>query len=172
MSRIVSADLAVLAAFLLCAAGVGVTGYRLANSIAEKRLVAVERDHARAAFAQADANSVALAEALDRGNALTRQLQAARREAARLKQDRQHEIASTTDGRVCLREPALRVLEHADGLAVDLPPAAGGADRADAGHAATDTDVARWALDAGAQYAECARRLDALIRWHNPEGAR
>lgn len=55
-------------------------------------------------------------------------------------------------------------------LDADLPDAAGGAARADAGHVATDTHVARWALDAGGRYDECRRRLDALIGWHE-EGA-
>ena len=138
---------------------------------AKAKIATLERDHARDAFAQADANSVALATAIAHGNTLSRRLSSARAEAARLKKGFQNEIDQHTDGRVCLSEPALRVLERAAGLAIDLPAAAGSAYRADAGHVATDADIAAWALAAGDAYAECGRRLDALITWTEKESA-
>ncbi|HRD35087.1 MAG TPA: hypothetical protein PLR02_12610 [Rhodocyclaceae bacterium] len=153
--------------------GVTVTDLLAKAEVAEAKgkVTQLERDHARQAFAQADANSVALAGAIAHGNTLTRQLSTARAEAARLKKDLQNEIDQHTDGRVCLSEPALRVLERAPGLAIDLPAAAGSAYRADAGHVATDADIAAWALAAGDAYAECGRRLDALITWTEKESA-
>lgn len=153
--------------------GVAVTdGHaRVRVADAKAKIATLERDHARKAFAQADANSLALASAFERGNTLTRQLSGARAEAARLKKELQNEIDQHTDGRVCLSEPALRVLERAAGLAVDLPPATGSAYRADAGHVATDADIASWAIAAGDAYAECGRRLDALITWTEKESA-
>lgn len=45
-------------------------------------------------------------------------------------------------------------------------PPAGRADAADAATAASDTQVAQWAGSAIHQYAECARRLDALIQFN------
>lgn len=167
-SRAVLWGAGVTGAVLGALAAVAVTAGPLRLQLAEARtqIATLERDHARQAFAQADANSLALASAFEHGNTLTRQLSAARTEASRLKKDLQHELAQNTDGRVCLREPALRVLDRATGLAIDLPGTAGGAARADAGHVASDADIAGWALAAGDAYAECARRLDALIQWH------
>jgi len=155
---------AVIGALIGAAVTDGPARVMVAN--ANAKVATLERDQARQAFAQADANSLALASAFERGNTLTRQLSSARTEASRLKKDLQHELAQNTDGRVCLHEPALRVLDRAAGLAIDLPKPAGGAARADAGHAATDADLAGWALAAGDAYAECVRRLDALIDWH------
>lgn len=101
-----------------------------------------------------------------RGDTLSRQLATANRTTNRLRKERDDAIARATTGRVCLDDPALRVLDGAPGLRANLPVATGGVDGADAGHVATDTHVARWALDAGSQYDECRRRLDALIDWH------
>lgn len=136
--------------------------------------------HERAALAQrlewTEAQSEALAAlheqwvaATVRGDALTRQLARERAAAARITKERDDALAQATDGRVCLRERALRVLDGAPGLAVELPEPAGGADGADGGRVATDRDLARWAVAAGGRYAECARRLNALIDWS--EGA-
>lgn len=134
-------------------------------------LAEAEQRHTAWQLRQAEAASMAMYQAQRRGDALTQALHAARREAAQLKQERDDAISETTDGRDCLREPALRVLDGAPGLRVQLPEPTGGAVAADAGRVATDADLAGWALDAGAAYAECARRHNALIRWHaDPEG--
>jgi len=116
---------AVIGALIGAAVTDGPARVMVAN--ANAKVATLERDQARQAFAQADANSLALASAFERGNTLTRQLSSARTEASRLKKDLQHELAQNTDGRVCLHEPALRVLDRAAGLAIDLPKPAGGA---------------------------------------------
>lgn len=164
------------AAPLVVAASVGAAGGAwLTNAVKGAQLAAARADLARAEqrytaqqLAQAEAASIAMYQAQRRGDVLTRDLAAAQRAANQLKQERDDALSRVTDGRDCLREPALRVLDGAPGIGLRLPGPAGGADGAHAGHVATDTDLARWALDAGSQYAECARRLDALIDWHSP----
>lgn len=151
----------------LAGAAVTVGPARLELAAVRTQVATLERDSARSAFAQADANSEALFAAFTRSNALTRQLSSARADAAQLKTELQHAIDQYTDGRVCLHDPALRVLDRAEGVAVDLPGAAGGAAGADVARVATDGDIASWALGAGDAYAECVRRLDALISWHD-----
>ncbi|THF60922.1 hypothetical protein [Pseudothauera rhizosphaerae] len=143
---------------VLAPAAVGCyAGYKLGGAGVQQ----VRAEHARELVALADANSVALHQALARANRLALDLSAARRIADQLTQERLNATSTVTDGRACLREPALRLLDSAPGLRVELPPAGGGAD---AGHVATDTHIYRWALAAGARYAECARRLNALIQ--------
>lgn len=158
---------AAIIAALLGAAG----GWWMTDVYYDARIARIERDAARAQAAAAVTSEQRLAEAQQRGDALTTDLHAALRAAQQLQRGLDDAIARTTDGRVCLREPALRVLDGAPGLHVDgLSPAAGGAAGADAGRVATDANVAGWAAAAGGQYDECRRRLDALIDWH--EGAR
>lgn len=148
------------------AGGWGVTASRY-----ETRIARMERDEALQLAAMADAASERLLKTQQRSDALTTDLSAALRAAQQLQRGLDDAIARTTDGRVCLREPALRVLDGAPGLRVDgLPPSGGGAAGADAGRVATDVDVGRWAAAAGQQYNECRRRLDALIDWHATEG--
>jgi hypothetical protein len=60
----------------------------------------------------------------------------------------------------------LRVLDGATGLQVAHLPEAPRDPAAAGATVATDTDVARWALDVGAQHEQCRARLDALIAWH------
>lgn len=142
-------------------------------------------------FARTSADALRAAQA--RGDALTEKLMAASRAAELLRGEIHEQIELVTQGRACLDAAALRVLDRAPGIAAPArvpastgrAAAAGGADaaadtaqpRADGarqrahdarggGPIATDTDLARWALDAGRQYDECARRLDALIDWH------
>ncbi len=125
--------------------------------------------HAREQWQAAEASSVQLLDAQERADVLTRNLWAARRAAETLRKERDDAIATVTTGRECLDAAALGVLDGAPGLRVNLPEAAGGADGANAGVAATDTDLGRWALAAGEQYAECRRRYQALIDWHERE---
>jgi len=111
-----------------------------------------------------------------------------------LRKERQHEIARATTGQPCLRDAALRVLEHdTPGIrlvpepasAVAATPAAsatGAGDDAessgttsiDATSAAderfsTDTQVGWWIVAAGAAHNACVKQLDALIDWHLKE---
>lgn len=124
-----------------------------------------------------------LAQAQARGDTLTVDLHTANAAAVRLQEQLHEEIALATRGRACLDAAALRVLDRAPGIAPARLPAPTGRAAATGGanaaadsaqrpgddRGATDTDIASWALGAGGQYAECARRLDALIDWHDPE---
>lgn len=133
-----------------------------------------------------------------RADTLTAALAAANDSATTLQGKLDDEIRRATTGRRCLDGRTLRLLDHAAAgpAAGRLPAPAGGLaaadgagagadaalDRAadagraagsrsgaaDDGPAASDADVARWANAAYRQYAECARRLDALIDWHEP----
>lgn len=149
---------------VLCAFGLG---WLLASSAGDARVSALREQMSRSQAAQAEHASRTLLDAHARGDALTGQLFAATRAAARLRKERDDALQLATTGRVCLDADSLRVLDGAPGLAVALPTAPGGATAAD-GAVATDTDIARWALDAGEQYEECRQRLDTLIDWHQP----
>lgn len=156
--------MALVFAVLLVLVGWG--GYRVGAANGE-RLAATERE--RVQKVEQAATDVALQHlqaAQARGDTLTRQLAAATRAASKLRKERDDALARVTTGRVCLDESALRVLNGAPGLRIDLPDTAGGTVGADAGRVATDTDLGGWALDAGRQYDECRQRLDALIDWH------
>lgn len=149
--------------------------------VSAAKVETLRTEHARALFAASQNASRALYAAQQRGDALTLQLAAAGAAAHQITQERQHDVATVTTGRDCLGEPALRLLDGAPGLSVQLPAPTRRAADSHAAHAAapadlasaspthvtaTDAHVTAWALDAGAQYAECARRLDALIGWH------
>lgn len=128
---------------------------------------ALRAEYERSLFRAADQASRDLYAAQQRGDTLTRELAQRTEQHRQLSEALRHEVAHhVTDQRVCLREPALRLLNHAPGLSVHLPESAGQPVTADAGRVTTDTDLTRWAIDAGERYAECVARLDALIRWH------
>ena len=109
-----------------------------------------------------------LREAQTRGDALTRQLDAALNSNRRLREERDHALQNVTTGRECLGPAAVRVLNRR-AAPVRVPTPAGQPAAAPAGHAATDRDVALWAGDAIRRYEECAARLTALIAWHETE---
>lgn len=165
-------------------AAAALAGGWLTGVVKEREIAQLKESHAAAwGIAEREARR-RLDEAQTRGDALTTDLHAANRAALRLQEELDEQIAVATQGRACLDAAALRVLDRAPGIAAPRLPAAagravaaGGADAAaDPARAAgggdasvaTDTDVARWALDAGRQYDECARRLGALIDWHGP----
>lgn len=101
-----------------------------------------------------------------RGDALTNDLLAAKTQADAYQEQLHEALAKATTGRACLGGGALRLLDRSAGLRADqLPAPAGVPAAADAGDVATDSQVARWAADAYYSYAECARRLDALIQF-------
>lgn len=142
------------------------------------------RTHAQVtAKAEREART-ALQQAQEHGDELTQQLHNANRAAVRIQETIDDQIRQATTGRVCLDGAALRLLDRAPGIAADdVPASASGAARAhaqdaapaaalvgseDLAVAATDTDVALWSRAAAGQYAECVRRLDALIDWHQP----
>ena len=131
---------------------------------------ALQNEAAEAARARDAARSqlIAYEAARARADRLTTELAEAREAARQKTEELQDALQRETAGRECLRGNALRLLNNAPGLRVSAPT--GGAVAADAARVATDTDLARWATRAGEQYAECQRRLDALIRWHAETG--
>lgn len=155
------------------AAAAGLGGYRMAADRGEARRMQCERnraEEARLAAAQAAALLRRSQQAEARAAA---QLADARAAYDRKLKETRNEIARLATGRECLA-PALRLrLEAAiadpDGLpegARDAarPAAEPAADPGD-GRAATDADVARWALDVARAYEECRARIDAIGRW-------
>ena len=112
----------------------------------------------------------------DRGDQLLNVLELRQADINQLAREKRDAINKVTTGRACLGGPALRVLNSAPGLSVrGIAPTVGGTAAAGAAAAAytdigdivsTDTDIATWAVDAGAQYEVCRARLDALIDWH------
>ena len=189
-----------LALVLAALAGGWLNGVFKAREIAalETALQTVKREHAEQWRLLAERAAADLQAAQARGDVLTEELMAATRAAELLRGELHEQIDLATQGRACLDAAALRVLDRAPGIAARPVPAAprraaaaGGAQPAadptqPAGGAqlgaelepdersASDTDLARWALSAGARYDECARRLDALIDWHDkpPEADR
>lgn len=115
-----------------------------------------------------DASVQALERARERGDALTLSLAASDRAIQKLTKEKRDALMQVTRGSTCLGSAALRVLDQAPGISVAaLPQATSDAAAAD-GAVATDTHVATWINDAGAQYEQCRARLDALIQWHTP----
>lgn len=135
--------------------------------------------------AQAAANQLE-AEKL-RGDALTTGLLTSQAQINQLTEEAHRGIKTETSGRACLGSGALRVLNSAPGLRTELTPTGGSAaahgslaaaaddtssaasgEASSGGESATDTQVADWAIVAGAQYEVCRARLDKLIDWHTP----
>lgn len=107
-----------------------------------------------------------LQEAQARGDALSAGLLNQQKQIDQLKTEKRDAIRQVTTGKPCLNGPALRLLSSAPGLSVrDLSPATGSAIAAGE-PIATDTDIAFWIVDAGAQFEACRARLDALIDWY------
>lgn len=116
----------------------------------------------------AEANAARLQALNERGDTLSAQLLQAQAANTKLLTEKRNAITKVTTGRACIDEPALRVLDNAPGLRVaDLPPTTSST-AATGGRVATDTDLAGWSLEAGAQYRICKYRLDALIDWYPP----
>lgn len=185
-----------LALVLAALAGGWLNGVFKAREIAalETALQTVKREHAEQWRLLAERAAADLQAAQARGDVLTEELMAATRAAELLRGELDEQIDLATQGRACLDAAALRVLDRAPGIAARPVPAAprraaaaggaqpaadpaqpaGGAQLGADERSASDTDIARWALSAGARYDECARRLDALIDWHDkpPEADR
>lgn len=103
-----------------------------------------------------------------RGDTLSAQLLRQQEQIIQLKTERRHALTQATTGRACLNGATLRLLDQAPGLGVSgLPPTTGGTVAASE-PVSTDTDIAIWAVDAGARFEVCRARLDALIGWHTP----
>ena len=131
----------------------------------------LQTEQAQQAEQAAERAATALAAAQARGDALSSALSERQDQIDRLTKEKRDAVAPATTGRTCLEPAALRMLDGAAGLQVARLPEAP-RDPAAAGAAiATDTDVARWALDAGAQHEQCRARLDALIAWHQDDAS-
>lgn len=160
----------VLPAALGIALVVGIAiGAGTAVVVKNGQIALIERNHARQAARDQATQLERLRDAQARGDALTTDLLTARAEADQLQEQLHAALPRATTGRACLGGGALRLLDRAAGLHAALPPTPGVADAADAGQVATDTEVARWAGHAYFEYAECARRLDALIQFNETE---
>ena len=135
--------------------------------------------HTREKLRTFERSAEVLQAANERGDQLTNALELRQGLVNQLAREKRDAIHKVTTGRACLGEPALRLLNSAPGLSVrGLAPATSGPAAAGAATApntdnggapastATDTDIASWVIDAGAQYEVCRARLDALIDWH------
>lgn len=151
----------------LFGAGAGLSWW-LTSTQADNKVLDLQNAHLEQRLLDAEASSAAFAAAWARGDALAATLAATNRAAWAREQELNREIESATTGGVCLREPALRVLDRASEAApaAGVPKTVGKLDGADAGRVATDADALGWALNARARYAECVRRYHALIDYH------
>lgn len=178
-------------AIAVTALGIGAIGAGAVTAkLKDAELLALRERYATERAATDRESLQRLQAAIARGDQLTRELNRASADTLALQDRLDHELARATTGRACLGADALRLLDRAarpaavpdparraaraDAAEPAAPPAQRGHDSAQRGHdsgdgdAASDTDVARWANAAYARYAQCAQRLDALIRWHQP----
>lgn len=153
-----------LAVAVLVGAAVGAGA---AVVIKDSELADLRRSQAQASERAAALNVARLQAAQVRGDTLTNDLLAARAEADAIQEELHAAFTRATTGRACLGGDALRLLDRAAlGVRADLSAAASSPAAADAEPVATDTQVADWSASAIYQYAECARRLDALIQFN------
>lgn len=176
-SSILAMPKLILAGVVLVAAGSVVWHTARAPLLVD--LAQLERDHTREKLKTIERNTELLQAAIDRGDQLLTVLEVRQDQINQLAREKRDALNKVTTGLACLGEPALRLLNSAPGLRVSgLAPAVSGAAAAGAAPApdtdivnvssvvSTDTDIAAWAIDAGAQYEVCRARLDALIDWH------
>lgn len=161
-----------VAAMVFTFVGGAVAGWTFGRAPLKADIKTMEADQAKANFRMAERNSQVLQAAQARGDALTDALAASQAKNNQLTLERRNAITQATTGRPCLGEPALRLLNGAPGLRVSGLPQAAGIVAAAGGAVATDTDIARWAIDAGAAHEACRARLDALIDWHRKDEQR
>lgn len=146
--------------------------WMLGRAPLQVELAEIQRQHAEAIRVANEQAAVRLHRALERGDSLTHQLAQHQTQIQQLSREKEHAIREATTGRTCLDSNALRVLHGSPGLRVDraelLPSAPSRAPATDGSIApyASDRDVGRWAIAAGAHYETCRSRLQALIDWH------
>lgn len=160
----------------LALAAAGRLGWSTGRAPLLTELANQDNAHTREKLRTFERTAEVLQDAQDRGDALYSTLAARLAEIDQLTKEKHHAIANVTTGRACLGGPALRLLSTAPGLSVSgLAQAPGGAAATDAaaatdtdntGIVSTDSDIAGWAIDAGAQFEVCRARLDALIDWY------
>ncbi|MEO8120067.1 MAG: hypothetical protein ABI606_12195 [Rhodoferax sp.] len=170
-----------LIAGLTFAAGVGI-GWSTGRAPLHTELAEQDNAHTREKFKSLERTAEVLQSTQVRGDALTTLLAKRQTSIDQLTREKRDAVSKVTTGRACLGGPALRLLNSAPGLSVSgIAPAASSAAAADGAAAAhtdndsdnalvsTDTDLAGWAIDAGAQYEICRARLGALIDWTEGE---
>lgn len=160
---------AMLRAAVFLLAATAVVSAMVGRAPLHRELAELKTAHAEAARLAATAAVQRLDEAQQRGDALSAQLLGREQEIGQLTKEKRDAVARSTRGRACLDPGTLRVLNGAAGLRVAAPAeAASGAAAADGPAAAysSDSDIAPWIVDAGAQYEQCRERLDKLIDWH------
>ena len=144
-----------------------------------------EREALARAQAERDASqtrqqAARLQAAQQRGDQLTHALAAAQSASADLQKERDDALRQVTAGRKCLSADAVGVLNRRPAaVPVSATPSQPAADAtrapaADPGqhrgaHAASDTDIARWAVDAQRRYADCAAQVNTLVEWHESD---
>ena len=138
-------------------------GYSIGHRVASADVADLKRQYAEEQAENAEAARQQLADAVARGDALSKRLAQAESTLNRKTLETSREIARLTHGRACLDQRVVRVLNNdqpASGV-----PAPAGASAATDGTAASDTDVAGWINHAQGRYGICRERLDALIDW-------
>lgn len=164
-------------AMLVGAAGGSAATWGLARAPLQGRVAdlrvenaALRETHAESARLSAQAAARRLEQAQQAGAASEARLANALAVDARLTKEKKDALATATDGRACLADRALRLLDGAPGITVaradsaDLPAPAGPAAAAPAA-VTTDTHIAGWIADAGQHYEACREQLHALIDW-------
>ena len=156
----------VAAVFLGGAALGGQVGWELGRAPLKVQLTQLSESYAMGKRLAAERAVSDLQAAQARGDALATGLLKQQATIDQLTTEARRAIPQVTFQRPCLGPAALRLLDSAPGLDVaGLSPATGSAPAADE-RTATDTDVAGWAVDAGAAHEVCRARLAALIDWH------
>jgi hypothetical protein len=181
MSDPITRWIALLVAGIALAAA-GCLGWSTGRAPLLTQLAQRETAYAREKLRTSERTAEVLQAANDRGDQLVTGLELRQADINQLAREKRDAIHQVTTGRACLGGSALRVLNSAPGLSVrGLAPTVGGVAATGAAPAtdtdiggvgditnivSTDTDIATWAIDAGAQYEVCRARLDALIDWH------
>lgn len=157
---------AAIAAAVGAAGGWTAQGWRMDAALADLR-----NSHTQAQAELTERNAKHLARVWARGDELAASLASQQIHISQLHQEHSRAIQHLTTGRPCLSAELVGVLNRTDQPSPTdrphaLPTPTGSPDAAHASAFATDSDVSTWAATARSQYATCAARLDALIRWH------
>lgn len=141
-------------------------GWSLGHYPLKAEISQLKADHQKEQIETLSSTLEALQVAKKNGDDLYLVLTKKTQEIEVLKKEKRNALNEVTHNRACLDEPALRVLNNATEINVsDLPEAPNRTSAAN-GAIATDTDIAIWITEAGAQYGQCRARLSALIAWH------
>jgi hypothetical protein len=159
------------AAATVAAALAGWAAWSWQGDRAAATLAAMKQQHATAQAELTERNAKHLVRVWARGDDLAASLASQQIHINALHQEHARAIHRLTTGRPCLSAELVGVLNRTDQPSPTdrpdpLPTPATEPAAADATAFATDADVSTWAATARSQYATCAARLDALIRWH------